>query len=360
LRGFLIALLGLVLLGCGTRGKNTIDDIEEEVRNLTGNPVEAEDRWARILECHDRTNPDVWILLGEAEGESYLRKVVRDIEKLEKAGYEDSLVFVATIGVLREVSEKSSSAVVRSRALIAMARLVKELPLDTEPEPKLLDAKSKARLDVLFRQVREAEGQAPAARKDALVELASFRFWPPRSFSPPRVRGSPDWFDRSWRDVRALHGFLLVQLRQTRLEEDDVAFEDRIGPRLLGLTAELVRFVTVAALLRDKDAEVRYDVVGCLEEIGTGDLVPPIAAAVDEEVEQLVRFRLAQGLDRLGAEDMETAFPALLVLLEDHEQPVRHAAHAALVHLTSEDHGEKAGAWKAWWATERRLRSEKP
>jgi hypothetical protein len=355
----LAVLLALLLPGCGSRSLNTIDDVSEFIETLTGSPTTTADRLKTILTAHDRTDAKSWPLLPNEEGESQLRTVIRAIDKIEETPFELLIGRAKTLAILAGVAQHSASRLVRSRATLAVARLGKSLPVDP-PES------TKAPTDVVLTEIHEllkkADGAVPKkdrpetpamrkTRREALMSLAAYRFWPPETFAVP-MRDRRDAFMSSRRWTRNLIGYFYRGLRfLPDLEDPD--FAAKIDTRLDGLVAEFVRYEVCRAMLRDDDRSVRYDAVNCVRVLGTKDLLPALAVAAAEEPIDLVRLRVAQTLTEMGALDRKVSVPALIGLLGDHRLDVRHAAYGGLRLLTARDHGEEMRPWMDWWATQR-------
>ncbi len=355
MRSLLAVLLVVTAAGCTTGQLNTIDDIKESFGSLTGTPVTARVRLERIITAHDRTDASSWPLLPTESGESQLRWVLRDIEKLEAIEYSSLTPRAATLLVLGDIGTRSQASLVRARCALGVARLGKSLTPATDLGPKPVDD---ARLGEIFKWIKQADASLPAegaedtaemmtGRREALIALAKMRFWPPVSFGAASG-GRQDAFRAGQKWSRSILDF--VGSIRFESDRDDPAF----GPRLLatteGLAAEVVRYIVANALLRDSDGQVRYDTVGTVLEIGTPDQVAVLAAAALAESEDLVRFRLAQALGEIGAADLTPAVPALMNMLEDLDQSVRHASRESLTTLVGEDLGEDRAGWLTWWA----------
>ncbi len=115
-------LLAVTAAGCTTSQKNTLDDITEGFGALTGTPVTARIRLERILSAHDRTDASSWPLMLTESGESQLRWVLRDIEKLESIEYSALTPRMATVLVLGDIGVRSQSSLVRARSTLCPRR----------------------------------------------------------------------------------------------------------------------------------------------------------------------------------------------------------------------------------------------
>jgi len=355
LRFLPVLLLVATLAGCTTGQLNTIDDISESLQSLTGTPVTARVRLERIITAHDRTDASSWPLLPTEDGESQLRWVLRDIEKLEEIEYSSLTPRMAVVLVLGDIGTRSQASLVRARSTLASARSGKGLSPDAGLTPKAVDD---ARLGEIFKWIKQADANLPkegaedtpeltGKRREALTALATMRFWPPLFYARPGG-GGQDAFRAGKKWSRSLLDF--VGSVRFQSDREDPAFGPALEAKAGGLAAEVIRFTVANALLRDPDDQVRFDAVSAALEVGTKDMVPVLAAAAIDDSADLVRFRLAQALGEIGASDPAEAVPSLITLLDDLDQSVRRAARASLTTLAGADQGEDQAAWLTWWA----------
>jgi PBS lyase HEAT-like repeat-containing protein len=344
----------LTLAACGRQTRDTIDDIGDWAGALAGQRKTVRDRLENVLRAHDRRDSASWPLLPGDRGESRLRDVLRDIEKIEEAEFADAPSLGKAMLLLAPLSERSESVLVRARAARAVARMGKTIPLESGPDARPITGKTEQGIVDLMRQAMEAAPSAKvpdtaAMRKErhaALLTYSSMRFWPPPSFDRP-ARGETDALVTGRKWSRTTIDF---HYRKDFFARDieDATVGPAIRKNLEGVTAEYARFTVAYALLRDDDSEVRYDAVASVLEMDSPDLLPVLSSAVRTDTRSLVRHRATRGIAELGKKDVPRAVRALAAALGDSSERVRHAAICGLRDLTGKDLGPEPEAWISW------------
>lgn len=118
------------------------------------------------------------------------------------------------------------------------------------------------------------------------------------------------------------------------------------------LISELVYPEAVSLLakqLQDPDVDVRRIAVRVLRQFRELEQFPIVVEELRNDLRNPDPRPRRGAAEALGALGDEAAVPLLVELLDDTEQGVRRASHAALVTLTKQDFDQDREAWLQWW-----------
>ncbi len=301
------------------------------------------------------------VLAGQAAGSTCLIPALSDAQLSVRRGAEQGLLALAA-------SEATNALLAEQMAEL----LASPDPLVRDLAVRVLGAMADPRIVPLL--VELLKDSSPLVRASALQALGSMA--DPRVLEPaiqavrdedPEVRRQAAVALGRLGDVRAVPALIALleddaePVQQAVVEALRLLKDPTVPAQLLALPPgkptrlkPLIKALgnagdpraipLLASAVTNSQADVRDSAVQALGKLrDPGALAPLIQALVDEDI--FVRSSAVASLE--GLPDRRTV-DALIQALDD-EPLVRISAAMVLARMTRQNHGQEAGAWKAWW-----------